>query len=140
MVSETPFQTSDEWRRALDVSELVKQTAAALKLEPKHAWLRQVLNEAADQMRNAVLWAAQQAVPNGGNQEGLRPLIVAADATRSDAALALYFLSFLRHEGLITDEKAETTKRQLETVELAMETLSRNLRDGAGLDPYFVST
>jgi DNA-directed RNA polymerase specialized sigma54-like protein len=135
MVSET-HTTSDEWRRALTVAETVKQTAAALELEPRHAWLRQVLDEAADQMRNAVLWAAQQAVPDGTSREGLRPLIVAADATRSDASLASYFVNFLRHEGLLAGNTADDVATQLQQIELGMDTLSRALRTQLGFDPY----
>jgi DNA-directed RNA polymerase specialized sigma54-like protein len=136
MVSGTPHTTSDEWRRALTASENVKRAAGGLQLEPKHAWLRQVLDEAADQMRDAVLWAAQQAVPDRTSREGLRPLIVAADATRSDASLASYFVSFLRHEGLLSDASAAGLAAQLQEVELGMDTLSRSLRTELGFDPY----
>ena len=139
MVSETSYARSDEWGRALNVAETVKQTAAALQLEPRHAWLRQVLDETAGQMRAAVLWAARQVVPDRAKREGLRPLIVAADATRSDAALASYFVSFLKNERLIADDTAAIVSQQLHDVESGMDTLSRNLRDRAGFDPYFVS-
>jgi hypothetical protein len=140
MVSQPSHTASDEWRRALSVAENIKQTAATLQIEPKHAWLRQVLDEAAEQMRNAVLWAAQQALPDAATHEGVRPLIVAADATRSDAALASYFLSFLKHEHLIADDIAASVGKQLEDVESGMDALSRDLRARTGLDPYFLST
>src|SRR5687767_10656968 len=136
MVSETSHTTSDEWRRALAVAETVKQTAASLQLEPRHAWLRQVLDEAADQMRNAVLWAAQQSMPDGTSREGLRPLIVAADAARSDASLASYFVNFLRHEGLLSSNTADDVASQLQQIEVGMDALSRNLRTQLGFDPY----
>ena len=139
MVSQSSHTASDEWRRALSVAETVKQTASGLQLEPKHAWLRQVLDEAAEQMRNAVLWAAQQAMPDATSREAVRPLIVAADATRSDAALASYFLSFLKHEHLIAEDTAVSVAQQLEDVESGMDALSRSLRDMAGVDPYFLS-
>lgn len=139
MVSQPSQTASDEWRRALSVADTVKRTAAGLQLEPKHAWLRQVLDEAAEQMRSAVLWAAQQALPDATNHEGVRPLIVAADATRSDAALASYFLSFLKHEHLIAEDSAASVAQQLEDVERGMDALSRSLRDMAGVDPYFLS-
>ena len=136
MVSETSYTTSDEWRRALGVAETVKQTADGLELEPKHAWLRQVLNEAADQMRSAVLWAANQGSTATKTRGALRPLIVAADATRSDASLASYFLSFLSHEHLIADLTAQDVASQLRDIETGMEALSRNLRTDLGFDPY----
>src|SRR5688572_22060151 len=126
MVSETSYTTSDEWRRALAVAETVKQTADGLQLEAKHAWLRQVLNEAADQMRAAVLWAANQGAPATKTREALRPLIVAADATRSDASLASYFLSFLSHEHLVADSTAAEVSSQLRDIEARMEALSRS--------------
>src|SRR4051794_15894198 len=113
MVSKPSYSTSDEWRRALGVADAVKQTASALQLEPKSEWLRQVLNEAADQMRAAVLWAASQGSPEDRTHEALRPLIIAADAARSDASLASYFLSFLTHEHLIEDATADRLATQL---------------------------
>jgi hypothetical protein len=136
MVSETFYTTSDEWHRALTVAEAVKQTASGLQLQPRHAWLRQVLNEAADQMRSAVLWAAQQGAPDVQNRHRLRPLVVAADATRSDASLASYFLSFLRHEGLIDEARARDMASQLSDIELSMTALSEQLRSDLGFDPY----
>jgi hypothetical protein len=135
MVSQ-PYSPSDEWRRALGVAETVKQTAIGLTLEPKHAWLGQVVNEAADQMRNAVLWAASQGSPSGATRESLRPLIIAADAARSDASLASYFLSFLRHEDLIASDRARDIASQLQDVELRMDALSRHLRTELGFEPY----
>src|SRR5262245_49131405 len=74
VVSQQTYSTSDEWRRALGVAEAIKQTCAGLTLEPKMEWLRQVLNESADQMRAAVLWAASQGAPAGKSREALRPL------------------------------------------------------------------
>ena len=135
MVSQ-PYSPSDEWRRALSVAETVKQTADGLDLEPRHAWLRQVMNEAAGQMRNAVLWAASQGSPAGMNREALRPLIIAADAARSDASLASYFLSFLTHENLIAGVTADDVASQLQDVELRMDALSRHLRHELGFEPY----
>jgi hypothetical protein len=131
-----PYSTSDEWRRALSVAEAVKLTARDLQLEPRTEWLRQVMNEAADQMRAAVLWAASQGSPSGKSPEALRPLVVAADAARSDAALASYFLSFLSHEKLVTKEAADSLASQLLQVEAGMNALSSNLRGDLGFDPY----
>jgi hypothetical protein len=139
VVSEKSYSTSDEWRRALGVADSVKQTAAALQLEAKSEWLRQVLNEAADQMRAAVLWAASQGSPSGKSHETLRPLIIAADAARSDASLASYFLSFLTNQNLIEDTAADRVASQLRDTEAAMEVLSRHLRDELGFDPYEAS-
>jgi hypothetical protein len=139
MVGQTSYTTSDEWRHALDVAEAVKQTAASLTLEPKHAWLRQVLEEAAGQMRAAVIWAAAKGSAMTGHPAGTRPLIVAADAARGDAALASYFLSFLAHQHQIPGATAASLGAQLDDVETGMDALSRRLRDEAGVDPYFSS-
>ena len=139
MQSGTFHTTSDEWRRALKVAETVKQTATALKLEPQSEWLRQVLNEAGEQMRSAVIWAAAQSTATDSGHRGLRSLIVAADAARSDAALASYFLSFLAHEHLIADTTASSVSQQLGEVETGMDAVSRNLRGEAGVDPYLGS-
>jgi len=139
VVSETTYSTSDEWRRALRVADDVRQTAANLQLEPKSEWLRQVLNESADQMRAAVLWAASQGSPAGKSHEALRPLIIAADAARSDASLASYFLSFLTHQHLIEESTAGRIAAQLRDIEGGMETLSRHLREELGFDPYEAS-
>jgi len=136
MVSKPSYTGSDEWRRALSVAESVKQTALGLQLEPKSEWLRQVIKEAAEQMRAAVLWAAAQDAPAGRSRDALRPLIVAADATRSDAALASYFLAFLRHEGLMPEDTASDVARQLDQTESGMDALSRELREELGFEPY----
>ena len=136
MVSETSYSTSDAWRRALSVADAIKQTVQGLNLKPQHAWLSQVMNEAADQMRAAVLWAAAHATPDKGSRDGLRPLVVAADAARSDAALASYFLSFLSHERLISSDLADSVASELTEVEHAMDTLSRRIRVDLGFDPY----
>ena len=136
MVSETSYSTSDEWRRALGVAEAIKQTCLDLQLEPKSEWLRQVMNEAADQMRAAVLWAASQGSPAEKPRDALRPLNVAADATRSDAALASYFLNFLTSEHLIAGARADDIAGKLREIELGMDGLSRRLREELGFDPY----
>ena len=136
MVSEISSSTSDDWRRALRVADTVKRTAQGLRLEPRSEWLRQVIGEAAAQMRAAVLWAASQGSRDGKLSEGLRQLVVAADAVRSDAALASYFFNFLSHEHLITEHDATMMARDLNDIELAMDALSRRLRTDYGLDPY----
>jgi hypothetical protein len=140
MANQTTYSTSDEWRRALSVADAVKQTASALQLEAKSEWLRQVLNEAADQMRAAVLWAAAQGSPAGKSHEALRPLIIAADAARSDASLASYFVSFLTKQNLIEPTAAVRIASELRDIEGGMETLSRHLRQELGFDPYEAST
>jgi hypothetical protein len=136
VVSETSYSTSDEWRRAITVADAIKQTCHDLQLEPKSEWLRQVMNEAADQMRAAVLWAASQGSPANKTGDALRPLIVAADATRSDAALASYFLNFLTSEHLISGTTAGDIASKLQEIELGMDNLSRHLRQELGFDPY----
>ena len=138
-MSETSYSTSDEWRRALRVADDVRQTASALQLEARSEWLRQVLNEAADQMRAAVLWAASQGSPAGKSHEALRPLIIAADAARSDASLASYFLSFLAHQHLIEETAAGRMAAELHDIEGGMEKLSLHLREELGFDPYEAS-
>ena len=62
MVERRSVNTSGEWRRALEVSERLIRTTSELELEPRNEWLRQVMNEAASQLRAAVLWAAAQGV------------------------------------------------------------------------------
>ena len=137
MVTTKPYHT-DEWRHALAVAEAVKESAHDLTLEPRMEWLRQVIGEAADQMRSAVLWAASQTVPDPASRgtAGLRPLIIAADAARSDAALASYFLSFLGHEQLLGEGQAQTVVHELQAVEAEMDALSRQMRTELGFDPY----
>jgi len=137
VVTTKPYHT-DEWRHALAVAEAVKESARDLTLEPQMEWLRQVIGEAADQMRAAVLWAASQSPPDPASHStaGLRPLIIAADAARSDAALASYFLSFLSHERLLCDGEAQTVVQELQAVEAEMDALSRQMRTELGFDPY----
>jgi hypothetical protein len=97
-------------------------------------WLRQVLTEAADQLRAAVLWAASQA--STASATNSRPLVIAADAARSDAALASYFLSFMVSERLIESGAANELAAALDGVESEMSALSLRLREQFGVDPY----
>jgi DNA-directed RNA polymerase specialized sigma54-like protein len=128
--------TSGEWRRALDVSERLMRTTSELELEPRTEWLRQVMNEAASQLRAAVLWAASQGLTEDGVQR-VRSHVVAADAARSDASLASYFLNFLNREGLIEEAKALEVESLLQQTEIDMAEMSQRLTRELGFDPYF---
>ena len=129
------LNSSGEWRRALEVSERLIRTTSELELEPRNEWLRQVMNEAASQLRAAVLWAASQGVTEEGVKR-LRSHVVAADAARSDASLASYFLNFLNGEGLIEESKALEVESLLHETELNMAALSQRLTQELGFDPY----
>jgi hypothetical protein len=135
MVERGSASTTGEWRRALELSERLIRTTSELELEPRSEWLRQVLNEAATQLRAAVLWAASQGVTEEGVQR-LRSHVVAADAARSDASLASYFLNFLNCEGLIETSKALEVESMLHETELDMADMSRRLTQELGFDPY----
>src|SRR5450759_2927481 len=119
MVERRSLNTAGEWRRALEVSDRLIRTTSELELEPHREWLRQVMNEAASQLRAAELWAAAQGVTEEGVQR-LRSHVVAADAARSDASLACYFLNFLGSEGLIDEAKAIEVESLLHQTELDM--------------------
>ena len=135
MVERRSVNTSGEWRRALDVSERLMRTTSELELEPRREWLRQVMNEAASQLRAAVLWAASQGVTEEGVQR-LRSHVVAADAARSDASLASYFLNYLGCEGLIDKAKALELETLLHATELEMADMSQRLTRELGFDAY----
>ena len=135
MVEPRSVNTSGEWRRALEVSDRLIRTTSELELEPRREWLRQVMNEAATQLRAAVLWAASQGVTEQGIQR-LRSHVVAADAARSDASLASYFLNFLNCEGLIEEAKALEVESLLHQTELDMAAMSQRLTQELGFDPY----
>jgi DNA-directed RNA polymerase specialized sigma54-like protein len=66
----------------------------------------------------------------------LRAHVVAADAARSDASLASYFLNFLNHEGLIDEAKALEVESLLHETELDMADMSQRLTRELGFDPY----
>lgn len=127
--------TTGEWRRALEVSDRLIRTTRELELGPRTEWLRQVIDEAASQLRAAVLWAASQGVTEEGVQR-LRSHVVAADAARSDASLASYFLNFLNCEGLIDGAEAIEVERLLHQTELDMAAISERLMRELGFDPY----
>jgi hypothetical protein len=135
LVEPRGINTSGEWRRALDVSERLISTTRELELDPRREWLRQVMNEAATQLRAAVLWAAAQGVTEEGTRR-LRSHVVAADAARSDASLASYFLNFLNREGLIDGAKALEVEALLHQTELDMAAISERLTQELGFDPY----
>ena len=138
MVERRSVNTSGEWRRALEASEQLIRTTRELELEPRREWVRQVMHEAASQLRAAVLWAASQGVTEEGVRR-LRSHVVAADAARSDASLASYFLNFLNGEGLIDAAKAVEVESLLHATELDMAALSRRLTRELGVDPYAAS-
>jgi hypothetical protein len=135
MVEPQAVNTSGEWRRALQASERLIRTTSELELEPGREWLRQVITEAAGQLRAAVLWAASQGVAEEGVQR-LRSHVIAADAARGDASLASYFLNFLSGEGVIDEAKALEVESLLHETELDMAELSRRLTRELGFDPY----
>jgi len=135
MLDRRSVNTSGEWRRALEVSERLIRTTSELELEPRREWLRQVMNEAASQLRAAVLWAASQGVTEQGVQRQ-RSHVVAADAARSDVSLASYFLNFLNREGLIDEAKAFEVETLLHETEIEMAEMSRRLTRELGFDPY----
>jgi hypothetical protein len=127
--------TGGEWRRALEASERLIRTTGELEREPRREWLRQVMHQAASQLRAAVLWAASQGAAEEGVQR-LRSRVVAADAARSDASLACYFLNFLNGEGLIDEAKALEVGSLLHETERDMAAVSQRLTRELGFDPY----
>jgi hypothetical protein len=127
--------TTGEWRRALEVSEKLIETTRQLELEPRREWLRQVIDESANQLRAAALWAASQGVTEEGVQR-LRSHVIAADAARSDASLASYFLSFLKAEALIDEARAVEVESLLHATERDMAEMSQRLTQELGFDPY----
>ena len=66
----------------------------------------------------------------------LRSHVVAAEAARSDASLACYFLNFLNCEGLIDEAKALEVEPLLHETELDMAEMSRRLAQELRFDPY----
>ena len=131
------YSGSEQWRKALDVATELKATADALNLAPEQEWLRYVLGEAADAIRGSVLWAATSTpVPPAVDADYLRQYVVAADATRGDAVVASYFLSFAHSEGAVDDATYWRLGPDLNAVEAEMGAISRELTDRLGFDPY----
>src|SRR5215207_6897510 len=113
---------SEQWRKALDVATELRATADALDLPPEQEWLRYVLGEAADAIRGSVLWAATSTpVPPAMDADYLRQYVVAADATRGDAVVASYFLSFAHSEAAVDDATYERLGPELDAIENAMD-------------------
>jgi hypothetical protein len=135
MVDRRRAYTRGEWRRALEVSDSLINTTRELELDPHTEWLRQVMHEAASQLRASVLWAASQGVADKGGHT-LRAHVIAADAARSGASLASYFLNFLNNEGLIDHAKAFEVESLLHETEVDMAEMSRALTQELGFDPY----
>src|SRR6185436_3003233 len=131
------YSGSEQWRRALDVATELKATADALGLPTEQEWLRYVLGESADAIRGSVLWAATSApVPPAVDADYLRQYVVAADATRGDAVVASYFLSFAHSEGAVDDATFARVGAALDGIEREMERISRELTGRLGFDPY----
>jgi hypothetical protein len=131
------YSGSEQWRKALDVATELRATADALSVQQEQEWLRYVLGEAADAIRASVLWAATSApVPPAVDADYIRQYVVAADATRGDAVVASYFLSFAHSEGAVDDATFERTGSALDGIEREMEAISRELTGRLGFDPY----
>ena len=130
VVESEPVNQS-EWSRVFDVCGLLKRTTDSLALKDDREWLRYVLREAASGMQSSVLWAAETepSAPGGmGETSRLARYVVAADAARSDAVVALYCLDFMRSEHLINEEIARRVNEQLTDVEGALRSLAHRLR------------
>jgi hypothetical protein len=131
------YSGSEQWRKALDVATELRATADALSLPAEQEWLRYVLGEAADAIRGSVLWAATSTpVSPAVDADYLRQYVVAADATRGDAVVASYFLSFAHSEGAVNDATHERIGAALDAIEREMEGISRELMGRLGFDPY----
>ena len=131
------YSGSEQWRIALDVATELKATADALELPPEQEWLRYVLGEAAYAIRASVLWAATSTpVPPAVDADYLRQYVVAADATRGDAVVASYFVSFAHTEGVIDDATALRIGAALDAIEREMGAISEELTARLGFDPY----
>jgi len=120
-----------EWSRVFDVCGLLRRTTDGLALKDDKEWLRYVLREAASGMQSSVMWAAEteSSGPGGtGETSKLARYVVAADAARSDAVVALYCLDFMRSEHLIDEELAKRVDEQLTDVEGALRSLAHRLR------------
>jgi hypothetical protein len=131
------YSGSEQWRKALDVATELKATADALQLSPEQEWLRYVLGEAAEAIRGSVLWAATSSpVPPAVGADYLRQYVVAADATRGDAVVAAYFLSFAHGEGAVDDATYGRLEPALDAIESEMSAISRELTGRLGFDPY----
>ena len=119
-----------EWRMAFDVAAIVKATSLALNLSSEHEWLRFVLIETADNMRNAVLWAATGKTDDESSSRGYRrtELVIAADAARGDAVIASYCLAFMRSQGLIDEGLADPVSERLDQLEDQLHQLAQDLR------------
>lgn len=128
---------SETWRRALDAAIELKATAEALDLAPEREWLRYVLSQAAEAIRGSVLWAATSSpVLPAVDADYLRQYVVAADATRGDAVVAAYFLSFAHSEGAVDDATYEHLGLELDVIEHEMGVISEELTGRLGFDPY----
>jgi hypothetical protein len=131
------YSGSEQWRKALDVATDLKATADALSLAPEQEWLRYVLGEASGAIRGSVLWAATSApVPPSVDADYLRQYVVAADATRGDAVVASYFLSFAHSQEIIDDTAYARLGPALDAIEAEMGAISRELTGRLGFDPY----
>lgn len=121
-----------EWRMAFEVARLVKETSQSLQLAADREWLQFVLGETAENMRNAVIWAAtgDPADESAPREHRRTELVVAADAARGDAVIASYCLDFMRSEELIDEELADSVRGRLNELEGRLNDLSRGLRAG----------
>ena len=118
----TTWQTKNlaEWPMVEGMSNTLKQTINETKLPEDKEWVLEVIREAADMLPSSII--------EGQESEYLAEFILGVSAARNAAVIAAYCFNFLRGEGLMDANRATQLETSLDQLELALGSLTDQLR------------
>jgi hypothetical protein len=122
------FQNLFEWQKVENVSSLLNNTADEMQLNHDAEWIKEVIHEAAQMLPDSII--------EGQESEYLAEYILGLSAARNALVVASYCFRFLKGQGMIPAEKADSVDAKLEELEVELasvtETLRANLASGQG--------
>lgn len=118
----TSWQTKNlaEWPMVEGMSNTLKQTIEEVKLPEDKEWVLEVIREAANILPSSII--------EGQGSEYLSEFILGVSAARNAAVIAAYCFTFLRGEGLMDAGRATQLETSLDQLELALGSLTDQLR------------
>jgi len=117
----------NEWQKADEFATLLHDVCRDLDLGHDKEWLLYLLKQAGQLMR--------EAVEEGWNREHLAEFIFGISEALTFLALVDYYLVFLRHEGYLTEERADEVDGRLSTLQDALASLAGRLREALRARP-----
>ena len=122
------YRTLSEWQKTDAFAASLNEACASLNLPADREWLLEILREHAEHMPASII--------EGQQSEYLAEYILGLSAARNALVVASYCFRFLKGQGLIPAEQADSGDAKLEELEVELasvtETLRANLASGQG--------